>query len=285
MHHDSQFRSEAERTGTNTCYRVDELWKSYPLVTKPTCSTVPLLSLFFEQISIVRCLLPLLYHPVPPGEGSSKAEFWLQMSKFIKHGASKKKQDRYPGADRYHYQRGPLHIHQKWENLKQLNWKRFPGRAEQFLQGWVFYPSPYHRHFYTEWLTTLASLRRDIPSGCTQGCNVFNIASCLPFSSLPVTGPRGQPDPGQKFWRTLGVNTFKCEMKRSLLNLRGHFQQGQTAHTHLHSIQGHSLGAGAHNGSSHILLLPRLLPLSSLKSTPCSRCYRRFPRDKFSQGD
>lgn len=135
------------------------------------------------------------------------------------------------------------------KNLKQLNWKRFPGRAEQFLQGWVFYPSPYHRHFYTVWSTTVASLRRDVPSGCTQGCNVFNTASCLPFSSLSVTGPQRQPDPGQKFWGTLGINTFKCEMKRSLLNLRGHFQQKQTAHTHLHSIQGHSLGAGAHNGS------------------------------------
>lgn len=114
MHHDSQFRSEAEWTGTNTCYKVDELWKPYTLVTKPTCYTIPLLPLFFERISLVRCLLPLLYHPIPPGEGSSKAEFWLQMSKFIKHGASKKKQDKYPVTDRDHYQTGSLHIHQKW---------------------------------------------------------------------------------------------------------------------------------------------------------------------------
>lgn len=184
----------------------------------------------FERISLVRCLLPLLYHPIPSGEGSSKAEFWLQISKFIKHGASKKKQDKYPVVGRYHYQTGHLHLHQKWpEKSKTVELESdFLAEQSSFSKdGETFYPS-YHRHFYITWLTTAASLKRDFPSGCTQGCNVFNTASCLTFSSLSVTGPQGQPDPGQKFWRTLGVNTFKCEMKRALLDLRGHVNSTST---------------------------------------------------------
>lgn len=134
---------------------------------------------------------------VPCGEGASKAVLWLQMGKFIKHGASKKKQDKYLAADRYHYLTGHLNVHQKWLGKScpnswtgVLNWAT-SWQSRAVSQGWAFFLCSYHRRFLYNVINNSGLREKSFPLAVLQGA-MFLILPAICYSPLSLLqGHRG----------------------------------------------------------------------------------------------